>query len=384
MKSTITLTSPKWIHGLTLTVAGGLLAALASGCNSKNEQPSAPPPPQVTVAPVQEREIVEWSEFTGHTAPVDSVEVRPRVSGYISKVCFQAGQMVKEGDVLFKVDPRWMKAVFDQRQAQYDEAKSQAEHIDLLLKNNAISSEEAESRKARFEEAKAELDSARLDLQYTDVRSPINGRVSRALLTEGNYVSGNAGSASLLTTVVSVNPMYVYVDMDEASFLQFNALQRENQLDTNSLGFVPVDLQLENEPGFAHHGRIESFDNQLNPETGSILMRAEFQNGDGSIVPGLFARIRVPLTQRKPALLVEDQAIGTDQADKFVLSLSSSNTLQYQPVVLGPLVDGLRVIRSGLVSGQKIVVNGLARVRPGMPVDAQDEKPSSSSETALR
>ena len=310
---------------------------LTTGCNRSAAQQGQPPAPQVTVAPVEQKEIVEWSEFTGHTEPVDSVEVRPRVSGYIQQVCFQSGQLVKKGDVLFVVDPRWNQAVFDQRQAQYDEAKSQADRIDLLLKNNAISSEEAESRKARFEEAKAELDSARLDLEYTQVRSPIDGRVSRALLTEGNYVSGNADSATLLTTVVSVDPIYVYVDMDEASFLKFNALTSANKLDTDADGKVPVDLELASESDFTHHGRVESFDNQLNADTGSILLRAIFPNGDGQIVPGLFARIRVPLSERHPALLVEEQAIGTDQANKFVLTLSPTNTLQYQPAKIAAI-----------------------------------------------
>jgi len=338
-------------------VVAALLAAiptlmLLTGCNRGVAQQGPPPPAQVTVAPVEQKDIVEWSEFTGHTEPVDSVEVRPRVSGYIQQVCFQSGQLVKKGDVLFVVDPRWNQAVFDQRQAQYDEAKSQADRIDVLLKNNAISSEEAESRKARFEEAKAELDSARLDLEYTQVRSPIDGRVSRALLTEGNYVSGTAGSASLMTTVVSVDPVYVYVDMDEASFLKFNELTTEKKLDTDADGKVPVDLQLADESGFVHHGRVESFDNQLNADTGSILLRAIFHNDGGQIVPGLFARIRVPLSEHHPALLVEEQAIGTDQANKFVLTLSSSNILQYQPVEIGPIIDGKRVIRTGLTPGE--------------------------------
>ena len=357
---------------------------LMTGCNRSAAQQGPPPAPQVTVAPVEQKEIVEWSEFTGHTEPVDSVEVRPRVSGYIQQVCFQSGQLVKKGDVLFVVDPRWNQAVFDQRQAQYDEAKSQADRIDLLLKNNAISSEEAESRKARFEEAKAELDSARLDLEYTQVRSPIDGRVSRALLTEGNYVSGNADSATLLTTVVSVDPIYVYVDMDEASFLKFNALTSANKLDTGADGKVPVDLELASESDFTHHGRVESFDNQLNADTGSILLRAIFPNEDGQIVPGLFARIRVPLSERHPALLVEEQAIGTDQANKFVLTLSSTNTLQYQPVEIGPVIDGKRVIRTGLMPGEKVVVNGMARVRPGMPVNPVDEPAATAPETASR
>jgi RND family efflux transporter MFP subunit len=333
---------------------------------------------------VEQREIVEWSEFTGHTEPVDSVEIRPRVSGYIQKVCFQSGQLVKKGDVLFVVDPRWNQAVFDQRQAQYDEAKSEADRIDVLMKNNAISSEEADSRKARFEEAKAQLDSARLDLEYTQVRSPIDGRVSRALLTEGNYVSGDAGSATLLTTVVSVSPIYVNVDMDEASYLKFNELASEKKLDTDADGKVPVDLQLADESGFVHHGSVESFDNQLNQDTGSILLRTIFPNEDGQIVPGLFARIRVPLSERHPALLVEEQAIGTDQADKFVLTLSVSNTLQYQPVEIGPVIDGKRVVRSGLAAGEKVVVNGMARVRPGMPVVPEDESAVTPPETASR
>jgi RND family efflux transporter MFP subunit len=363
----------------------GLAAMLLmTGCNRSAAQQGPPPPPQVTVAPVEQRDIVEWSEFTGHTEPVDSVEIRPRVSGYIQQVCFQSGQLVKKGDVLFVVDPRWNQAVFDQRQAQYDEAKSQADRIPVLLKSNAISSEEAESRKANYEEAKAALDSARLDLEYTQVRSPIDGRVSRALLTEGNYVSGNAGSATLLTTVVSVNPIYVYVDMDEASFLKFNQLTSEKLVDTDPDGKVPVDLQLADESGFVHHGQVESFDNQLNADTGSILMRAIFTNDDGQIVPGLFARIRLPLSDRHPAMLVDERAIGTDQADKFVLTLSSSNTLQYQPVELGPLIDGKRVIRSGVQTGEKVVVNGMARVRPGMPVTPVEETVGAAPETALR
>jgi len=372
------------VRSFALLLVGLAAMSLATGCNRSVAQQGPPPPPQVTVAPVEQRDIVEWSEFTGHTEPVDSVEIRPRVSGYIQQVCFQSGQLVKKGDVLFVVDPRWNQAVFDQRQAQYDEAKSQADRIPVLLKSNAISSEEAESRKANFEEAKAALDSARLDLEYSQVRSPIDGRVSRALLTEGNYVSGNAGSATLLTTVVSVDPIYVYVDMDEASFLKFNQLTSEKLVDTDPDGKVPVDLQLANESGFAHQGQVESFDNQLNADTGSILMRAIFTNDDGQIVPGLFARIRLPLSDRHPAMLVDERAIGTDQADKFVLTLSSSNTLQYQPVELGPLIDGKRVIRSGLQTGEKVVVNGMARVRPGMPVTPVDETPAAAPETALR
>jgi RND family efflux transporter MFP subunit len=354
------------------TLAIGALAILSAGCSQQASQQGAPPA-AVTIAPVEQKEIVEWSEFTGRTEPVDSVEIRPRTSGYIQEVCFQSGQMVKKGDVLFVIDPRWNQAVFDQRQAEYDQAKSENDRTAKLLANDAISAEDAGARKARFEEAKAALDSAKLDLEYTEVRAPIDGRVSRALLTEGNYVSGNAGSASLLTTVVSVNPVYVYADIDEDTLLKFNELVYSKKLGTAADGKIPVELQLADESEFPHQGYIESFDNKLDPDTGSILLRAVFPNDDGRIVPGLFARIRIPLSERHPALLIDERSIGTDQANKFVLTLTPTNTVQYQAVELGPLVDGKRVVRSGLEAGEKIVVNGMARVRPGMPVTPQDE-----------
>jgi RND family efflux transporter MFP subunit len=362
-------------HFLSLTVstlAVGALAIFSSGCGKQVSQ-QGPPPAAVTVAPVEQKEIVEWSEFTGRTEPVESVEIRPRTSGYIQEVRFQSGQMVKKGDVLFVIDPRWNQAVFDQRQAEYDQAKSENDRTAKLLANNAISAEEAEGRKARYEEAKAALDSARLDLEYTEVKAPIDGRVSRALLTEGNYVSGNAGSASLLTTVVSVNPVYVHADIDEDTLLKFNELVYSKKLGTTDDGKIPVQLELADENDFPHQGYIESFDNKLDPDTGSILLRAVFPNDDGRIVPGLFARIRIPLSERHNALLIDERSIGTDQANKFVLTLSPTNTVQYQAVELGPLFEGKRVVRSGLEVGEKIVVNGLARVRPGMPVTPQDE-----------
>jgi multidrug efflux system membrane fusion protein len=203
------------------------------------------------------------------------------------------------------------------------------------------------------------------------VRAPIDGRVSRAFLTEGNYVSGIAGAATKLTSIVSVNPVYVYADMDEDSLLKFNALASQKKLDTNGDGRIPVELQLGDEDEFPHRGYIESFDNQLNPNTGSILLRAVFSNDDGRIVPGLFARIRVPLSARHTALLVSEKAIGTDQAEKYVLALTPTNTVAYQSVVLGPTIDGMRVIRSGLKGSEEIVVNGMQRVRPGMSVKAE-------------
>jgi RND family efflux transporter MFP subunit len=373
------------LQPLLITILMGAAAGVLTGCGRAAAQPQTPPP-TVTVAPVEQKEIVEWSEFTGRTEPVESVEIRPRTSGYIQEVRFQSGQVVKKGDVLFVIDPRWNQATFDQRQAEYEQAKGEADRTELLLKNNAISAEEAEARKAHFQSAKAALDSARLDLEYTEVRSPIDGRVSRALLTEGNYVSGTASSASLLTTVVSVNPVYVYASVDEDTLLKFNRLVDSKQLGNTGDGKIPVELELADETDFPHKGSIESFDNRLDPDTGSILLRAVFQNDDGRIVPGLFARIRIPLSEKHPALLVDERAIGTDQANKFVLALTQTNTVAYQPVTLGPLVEGKRIIRSGLEAGEQIVVNGLQRVRPGMPVSPEVEMTAQKSvpKAALR
>jgi RND family efflux transporter MFP subunit len=371
-----------------LLPALGLVAlTLLSACRRGGEPPQRAPAPAVTVAPVEQKEIVEWDEFTGRTEPVESVEVRPRVSGYIEAVKFQSGQLVPKGEVLFVIDPRWHQAEFDRLNAQAERArvqlensKREADRTPQLLSNRAISTEEADARVARFHEAKAALlaaeaarDSAKLDLEYTQVRAPIDGRVSRALLTEGNYVSGLAGSATKLTTIVSVNPVYVYADVDEDTLLKFNTLARERKLETNGDGKIPVELQLADEQRFSNHGYIESFDNRLDPNTGSILLRAVFPNDDGRIVPGLFARIRIPLSERRPALLVEERSIGTDQAQKFVLTLTRTNTVAYQSVTLGPAIEGKRIVRSGLQGDERIVVNGLQRVRPGMPVTPQQE-----------
>ena len=364
----------------------GLALAVLTGCGHRAAA-SKPPPPPVTVAPVEQKEIVEWDEFTGRTEAVDSVEVRPRVSGYIQEVRFQSGQLVRKGDVLFVIDPRWHQATFDQRKAELaqaqvhvDNARREAERSGHLLADKAISVEESDARESRYQEAKAAvlaaqaaLESARLDLEYTQVRAPIGGRVSRALLTEGNYVNGVAGGASLLTTIVSVDPVYVYADIDENSLLKFNTLASARRLETDGDGRIPVELQLADETGFPHRGYIESFNNRLDANTGSILLRAVFANADGRVVPGLFARIRVPLSDRHAALLVEERAIGTDQAQKFVLTLTPSNTVAYQSVELGPAIEGKRIVRTGLQGTEEVVVNGLQRVRPGMPVSPQTE-----------
>ncbi|HEY0548270.1 MAG TPA: efflux RND transporter periplasmic adaptor subunit, partial [Verrucomicrobiae bacterium] len=319
------------------------------------------------------------------TVAVENVEVRPRVSGHIEAVKFQSGQLVKKGDVLFQIDARWHKAEFDRRAAEYESAKvklanadREAKRVVQLLANRAISTEEGDQRQARFEEAKAMLlaaeaarDTAKLDLEYTTIRSPIDGRISRALVTEGNYVGGVAGTGTLLTTIVSIDPIYIYADVDENSLLKFNKLARSGRLG-NSDGKVLVEMQLADENGFPHKGFVESFDNKVDVQSGSILLRTVFQNSDGHIVPGLFARIRVPASERHPAVLIQETAIGTDQAQKFVLAVTSSNTVAYRPIKLGPEIEGKRLVRDGLQPGEQIVQNIImARVRPGMAIQPQ-------------
>lgn len=374
---------------LGITVATlGLLALSSWGCGPKGKsgQTGAPPPPVVTVASPEQQEIVEWNEFTGRTAPVEFVEVRPRISGHIQEIRFQSGQMVRQGDVLFVIDPRWQRAELEQREAELvvarvrqENAEREAKRTGQLLAGRAISQEEADTREARFQEAKSQVvaaeaacNYARLELENTEVRSPIHGRVSRALVTVGNYVNGNAAGATVLTTLVSVDPVHVYADMDENALLRFNTLSRSGKLSGGAEGKIPVELGLADETGYPHKGFVESLDNRVDPQSGSILLRTVFPNPDGRLLPGLFARVRVPGSEKHPVLLIQETAIGTDQAQKFVMTLTSSNTAAYRPVTLGPSIGGKRVVRAGLQAGERIIVNGLSRVRPGMVVTAQE------------
>jgi RND family efflux transporter MFP subunit len=365
------------------------LAILTSGCGkpAAPAQQMAPPPPTVSVAPVEQRNLVDWEEYTGRTAPVEFVEIRPRVSGYISEIRFKSGQMVKKGDVLFVIDPRWAKAELDRRTAEVAQARARRENAQReaartkqLLENKAISAEESEGRQTRSTDAEAgllaaeaALNTAKLDLELTEIRSPIDGQVSRENVTVGNYVSGMAGGSTLLTTVVSLDPIYVYADVDENAYLRLSGLLREGKLAKNKEGQTPVELQLGDEKTFAKQGYVESFDNRLDPATGSIVLRALFPNPDGRILPGLFARLRLPASAEYPALLVSEDAIGTDQNQKYVLTLTSTNTTAYRPVKLGPQHDGKRVIREGLQASDTVIVTsgGMARVRPGMAVAPQ-------------
>jgi RND family efflux transporter MFP subunit len=354
--------------GVLAAVGAGFYVALPNPVHATQASaPSAPPAPKVTVAPVEQQLVTEFEELTGRVDALETVELRARVAGHLEAVHFQAGQVVQQGDLLFSIDPRWYRAQFDLATARADVAAREAARAEQLLAASAISSEEAEARRAAAAEAKAALATARLDLEHTQVRAPITGRISRALVTPGNLVAGTAGGGTLLTTIVATGDAYVYADLDEATLLKFNRLAREGRLLMRN-GRIPVSLQLADETGFPREGYLESADNRVNPATGSLALRLVFPNDDGALIPGLFARVRLPVSAPQPALLVTERAIGTDQNQKFVLAVGADNTVAYRSVKLGTVVDGKRVVREGLQPGETIIVNGLQRVRPGMTV----------------
>ncbi len=328
------------------------------------------PAPKVTVASVEQKFLADYEEITGRVDATETVELRARVSGHLDAVNFQAGQLVNKGDVLFTIDPRWYQAQFDLANARATVAVSEAKRADELLAAAAISSEEAEARRARAAEARAALATAQLDLEYTQVRAPISGRVSRALITAGNLVAGSPGNATLLTTIVSTGDAFVYADIDETTFLKFSRLAREGRLAADG-AHIPVELQLADETGYPRHGYIESTDNRVNPTTGSLTLRMVFTNADQSLVPGLYARVRVPISAPQPTLLISERAIGTDQSQKFVLAVAKDHTANYRTVKLGGSVGDKRIVRSGLAAGDQVIVNGLQRVRPGMTVEPE-------------
>jgi len=373
------------LAGLGAVVIAGAGLLLFRPATASAEKPAAAPvaapATKVTVAPVEEKLVTEYEEITGRIDAKETVELRARVSGHLEAVHFAAGQLVKKGDVLFTIDPRWYQAQFDLASARAEVAGREAKRAEDLLAAAAISNEEAEARRARAAEARADLATARLDLEHTEVRAPIDGRVSRAFVTAGNLVSGAPGGATLLTTIVSVGESYVYADLDESTLLKFNRLLRDQRLATLN-GHIPVDLQLADESDYPRRGYIESTDNRVNPETGSLVLRMVFPNDDNALVPGLFARVRVPVSAPTRTLLVSERAIGTDQSQKFVLAVAKDNTVAYRTVKLGAYVNGKRAVRDGLHAGDQIIVNGLQHVRPGMTVAPELEVASVPTTTA--
>src|SRR5436190_23021774 len=371
--------------------AGGWAAAavfvICSACSK-----DAPPmqAPQVTVAPVVERMVSDWDEFTGHFEAVNSVEIRPRVGGFLQRVGFVEGAMVHQGDVLFVIDQRPYEAEVARAEAVLAQARTrnqlagmEVERAKKLVNTQAISREELDARTsgqaegdAAIRAAEAAVKIARLNLEWTVVRAPISGRVGRAEITTGNVVQAGAASPSLLTTIVSLDPIYVYFDTDEQAYLKYFG---ESAGGPNGR---PVQVGLANESGFPHEGRLNFIDNRVDGSAGTIRARALLSNPNRVFTPGLFARVRLLGGDRHLATLVQDAAIGTDQDRKFVLVLKADNTLEYRPVTLGRVVDGLRAVDSGLKPGEKVVINGMMRVRPGMKVAATNTSMVAETPTA--
>ncbi|HEU4888873.1 MAG TPA: efflux RND transporter periplasmic adaptor subunit [Thermoanaerobaculia bacterium] len=362
-----------------------LVAAVA--CVRAEAQPATPPPPKVTVATVVEQPVTEWDEFTGRLEAVDTVEVRPRVSGYISKVTLHEGAVVNKDDMLFQIDARPFQAEVDRLRAErtraeavVDRAASELQRADRLRAENAMSLEEFDRRSAFAREAKAQvaavsaaLAAAELNLGFTRVTAPISGRAGRAIVTEGNLVSSGPGEATLLTTLVSTDPIHAHFDADESVFLKYVELARQGRRQHARAARQPIAMELAGETGYPRQGELDFLDNRLDPSTGTIRGRALFRNPTGELTPGLFVRLRVPGSSKYSGVLIDDRAVGTDLDKRFVFVVKADRTIEYRPVTLGPLVDGKRVIRNGLAPGEQIVVNGLQRVRPGVTVDPVTE-----------
>ncbi len=373
---------------------GGALLLAAHGPSRANLPKSAPALPEVTVAEVIHRPLREWQEFSGRLQAVDTVEVRPRVSGFVDRVTFTDGARVKKGDLLFQIDPRPFQDEVDRltaerarAAAEHDLARANHARAEGLIAAHAISREEYERLAAAESSAKGTLDSvssslaaARLNREFTEVRAPIDGHVSRALITAGNLVTG----ASVLTTVVSDDPVYAYFDADEATYLRYRQLNDTHTPDaSHAAAAAGVFMGLVDEEGYPHQGALNFVDNRVDPATGTIRARAVFANPDGRFTPGLFARIRLVGGTEADTVLIEERAIGTDLGRQFVLTLSADNRIEQRFVEVGPEVDGLRVIRQGLQAGDTVVVNGLQRVRAGQTV-AASHVPMDADRVGLR
>ena len=354
-----------------------LVALALSGCGEPSAQETAPPTagPSITAAAVVERPVTETQEFSGRIEAVERVEIRPRVSGFISAVNFKPGALVKKGDVLFVIDPRPYQAEANRldsaaraARAKADLAQVELTRAEKLVADKAIAQREVEELAANFKEldanaraAQSAFDAAKLNLAFTRVQAPIDGRASKAEVTLGNLVD----STATLTSVVSNDEVYASFNGDEDSFLRVGGQARSGKR-------IAVRIGLANEEGFPHAGELEFVDNRLDPTTGSVRMRAVFKNEDNAFAPGLFARVQLaPAGEGQRALLVAERAVGTDQDRKFVYVITADGKALYREVSLGPVVDGMRVVRRGLHAGERIVVNGLQQVRPGQAVSAQ-------------
>lgn len=362
-----------------------LLSVLLVGCDNSVAQNAAPPAPAVSAADVVVKSISQWDSFNGRIEAVESVQLRPRVSGYIDKVNYTDGQEVKKGEVLFTIDDRTYRAALEQAQANLARAKTQASlaqseanRTDKLVNTNVVSREEWEQRRSAATQAQADIraaqaavDAAQLNLDFTKVTAPIDGRASRALITSGNLVTAG-DTASVLTTLVSQKTVYVYFDVDESTYLHYQNLARSGQGASSNHTALPVEIGLTGEEGYPHQGKVDFLDNQLTPSTGTIRMRALLDNAQRQFTPGLFARVRLPGSAEFKATLIDDKAVLTDQDRKYVYIVDKEGKAQRRDITPGRLADGLRIVRQGLNPGDKVIVEGLQKVfMPGMPVNAK-------------
>ena len=377
--------------------AWALSILLLAGCGQGQQPAQAPPPPAVTVAPPVKRTIVDNDEYVGRFVAVDSVEVRARVSGYLDTVHFTDGQIVKQGDLLFTIDKRPFQNTLDQARANLTTAKSNLIYTEgdlargqQLVRDRTIAEQTFEQRAQAKRNAEAAVAAneaavrqAELDLQFTELRAPVTGRIGDRRVSPGNLVTGGTGTTTMLATIVSTDPIRFEFTFDEASFLRYERLPKENQ-NGATWSSTAVMLKLIDEKDFSHRGRMDFVDNVIDRASGTIRGRAQFANADNLFTPGMFARIRIPASAPYEALLVPDVAIGTEQARKYVLTVGADGTVSQKYVTLGDVVDDLRVIKSGLSPDDVVIVNGLLRARAGGKVTPQQQgaPPSPSAANA--
>jgi len=367
--------------------AVALCAALAvlAACDqeaSGQAQKSPPPPPAVTVAKPVVKDIVEWDEFIGRFDAVEAVEVRARVNGYLESVHFKDGALVKKGDLLFIIDPRPFKTAVDEVAAVVANTESRLEFANLelrrvepLAKSGAAPERQLDERRhqvlqarAELARARAQLARARLDLEFTEIRAPIAGRVSRKLVSEGNLVVGSISESTLLTTIVALDPIYFYFDVDERSYVGYVRMSKSGERPSSREAANPVEVALVDEKTFTHKGKMDFVDNRIDAATGTMRGRAMFANADLQLTPGMFGRLRIPGTGTYRGVLVPDEAVASDQDRRVVYVVAADGTVSAQPVRLAQQIDGYRVVREGLKGDETIVVNGLMRVRPGAKI----------------
>jgi multidrug efflux system membrane fusion protein len=368
-----------------LTLIAMLASAATAGCRGEAATGSMPPPPEVSVATVLVKNVRPWDEFTGHIEAVETVELRPRVSGYIERVNYEEGGEVKKGDVLFVIDQRTYRAELARVEAELARATTQAGlarsevvRAKKLADARAISTEELDQRNSALAQAEANIraaqsavDVALLDLEFTEVRAPISGRAGRALVTPGNLVSTQP-NATLLTTIVSLDPVYVYFEGDERSYLRYNAMSRNGERVSSRDARNPVRVGLAGDTGYPYEGEMDFMDNQVNRDTGTIRARAVLPNPDRVFTPGLFARVQLAGSDTFLATLIDDKAVLTDQDRKYVYVVGENASAERRDVRLGRMIDGLRVVEAGLEPGDRVIVHGVQKVfMPGMPVDAE-------------